>query len=93
MEPLQAYLTGKALQAFGHVDESFDRLSEKATEEISSEIRNVCAKLHVTQDDKINEVCAILNMKKRRFIELALLQAVDQANAVIRELHQDHTHD
>lgn len=89
MEPLKAYMTGKALQAFGHVDESFDRISDKNPEVFSEEIRNVCAKLHVTDDDKINAVCNILGMRKRRFIELALLQAVDQANQVIRELHPD----
>jgi len=34
-------------------------------------------------------VCAALNMKKRRFIELALLQAVEQAKAIINEFHDE----
>lgn len=88
MEPLKAYMTGKALIQFGHVDESFDHMPERNSDEFASEVRNVCAKLHITQDDEINAVCAVLNMKKRRFIELALLQAVEQAKAVIFEFRE-----
>ena len=48
-------------------------------------LKNVCAKLSVELSDDIDEVCSFLDISKRRFIEAAIIEALSQARAVMRE--------
>lgn len=46
-------------------------------------LKNVCAKLSVDLSDKIDQVCNLLDISKRMFIEAALIEALDQAEKVM----------
>lgn len=46
-------------------------------------IKNVCAKVSVRLSDSIDEVCALLGVQKRRFLEAAFMEAVERAHAII----------
>lgn len=46
-------------------------------------MKNVCAKVSVQLSDKIDSVCGMLDISKRAFIEAALIQAVEQAEAIM----------
>lgn len=55
-------------------------------EEIDKDaIKNVCAKLHVSLSDRIDQTVDLLGMSKRSFIEAALITALDRASSIIEE--------
>ncbi|MEV8190530.1 hypothetical protein [Streptomyces halstedii] len=49
-------------------------------------LRNVCAKLTVELAERIDRTAETLGITKRQFIERALIDAMDQADAMIREV-------
>lgn len=49
-------------------------------------MRNVCAKLTVELAERIDQVAANLGVTKRQFIERALIEAMDQADAMLAEV-------
>lgn len=48
-------------------------------------LKNVCAKLSVQLSDEIDRVTNLLDVSKRRFIEAALVDALNEANRIIGE--------
>jgi hypothetical protein len=46
-------------------------------------LKNVCAKLAIGLSDQIDQVCDLLGISKRMFIEAALIEALDQAEKVM----------
>lgn len=49
-------------------------------------LRNVCAKLTVELAERVDNTAAVLGITKRLFIERALIEAMDQADAMLTEL-------
>jgi hypothetical protein len=49
-------------------------------------VKNVCAKLSVPLSDRIDETVKLLDMSKRKFIELAIVQALDNANEIMNDV-------
>jgi len=49
-------------------------------------LRNVCAKLTVELSDRLDQVVSVLGINKRSFIERALIEAMDQADAMLTEV-------
>ena len=54
-------------------------------EAIKANLRNVCALISVELFDDLEGICGLLDMSKRKFIENALIFAIEEANVVIRE--------
>lgn len=50
------------------------------------EIKNVCAKLHISLVERLENVVNNLNMSKREFIEIALIEALDKAEAIFDDV-------
>lgn len=48
-------------------------------------IKNVCAKVSVNLSNSIDEVCALLGVQKRRFLEAAFMEAVERAHSILEE--------
>jgi hypothetical protein len=46
-------------------------------------LKNVCAKVAPELSDRIDNVCAILGIRKRRFLEAAFIEACDMAEETI----------
>ena len=46
-------------------------------------IKNVCAKVSVNLSNSIDEVCALLGVQKRRFLEAAFMEAVERARVIM----------
>lgn len=46
-------------------------------------LRNVCAKLTVELAERLDQTCSNLDISKRQFIERALIEAMDQADAAL----------
>ena len=50
------------------------------------EIKNVCAKLHISLVERLESVIANLDMSKREFIEIALIDAMNRAEAIFNDV-------
>ena len=63
----------------------FDHLldSGQLVETGSVELRNVCAKLSVELAERLDNTLSVIDMSKRQFIEMAILEAMDQAEHVL----------
>lgn len=48
-------------------------------------MKQVCAKLSQELSDNIDNVCGILDISKRKFIELSLVNAIDEFNSIASE--------
>lgn len=86
--PLDALLTRKALDrvALSGGHDLADMLLEGRLQvEGGIETKNVCAKVLPDLAAKIDEVCDLLDIPKRRFLEAAMIEAVNFAWSVIHE--------
>ncbi|EBU0958375.1 hypothetical protein CVX18_23685 [Salmonella enterica] len=81
--PLESLLTEKALAIVNDSGSHafFDSLLEKNPDAFP--VKNVCAKLSVQLSDRIDEVCDLLGVSKRKFIETALVDALARADGII----------
>lgn len=63
-------------------DEALDFLIASSDDE---KLKNLCTKVSVNLSNRIDGVCSILNISKRRFCELAFLEAVATADRIMSE--------
>lgn len=61
-------------------------LNDPNQEEINSQFKNVCAKLPLKMVDDLEGVCGLLDMSKRRFIEMAVSQALERCNKIFDDV-------
>lgn len=66
-----------------------DRLLDEEHRTGHPDIKNVCAKIHVSLSTELDEVCAFLDVSKREFIELALIDAIKRAKSAIHPVIDD----
>lgn len=73
--------------AFKHQSHKLQPLLESALESPEAEplVKNVCAKLSVGLVDHIDMACGILDISKRRFIELAITELLDKYESLTAE--------
>ena len=48
-------------------------------------VRNVCAKISSELADRLDNLCSFLSISKRRFIEAAIIDALEKSGEIIRE--------
>ncbi len=48
--------------------------------------KNVCAKLTEQLVDEMDGICGMLQMSKRQFIELAVIEALERCNSIFEEV-------
>ena len=46
-------------------------------------VKNVCAKVSIELSDDLDEVCNLLSISKRQFIEIALIEALSKARQIM----------
>ncbi|RYF39505.1 MAG: hypothetical protein EOO38_23190 [Cytophagaceae bacterium] len=46
-------------------------------------MKNVCAMIHQNLFDRLSDTCALLDISKRSFIEMALIEALNKADAIM----------
>lgn len=80
---LESLILEKSLSVVNGSDRS--AILEYALEEGHGDkfIKNVCAKVTTKLADDVANVCAALDIRQRRFIELALIDAVQRSNAIM----------
>jgi hypothetical protein len=82
--PLNALITEKALN-FISVRRNSDLVDLIARDQFehSVPLKNVCAKVLPELSDEIDEVCSLLGISKRRFLEAAMIEAVSKAKGIM----------
>jgi len=86
MSDFKQFIVYRAL-AFKFERENYD-LSERILEnaEMAVPLRNVCAKLTAELSDRIDQTVSVLGISKRLFIERALIEAMDQTDAMLEKV-------
>ena len=51
------------------------------------QLKNVCAKLSRELADRLDSTCSVLDISKRRFIEAAIIYALDEADRIAKEVN------
>lgn len=91
MKYLTELLTYRALHIKLASSAGSDLFLDRAIEDgnVSDELKlkNVCAKLSVQLSDRIDDTVNLLEIRKRRFIEAAIIAALDEADRVIKEVN------
>ena len=53
---------------------------------VGVEVKNVCAKLPIPIVERLDNLLGVLDMTKRDFIEMALVDALDRVDAILGEV-------
>jgi hypothetical protein len=52
----------------------------------SSQMRNICAHISPELFSQVEEYCGLLSLSKRKFVEMALVEAIDRAKSIVAEV-------
>lgn len=66
-----------------------DKLLEIALQQNpdQKELRNICALVSTSLFDRVEQTCNFLEISKRRFVEAALIDALEKASLIINEVN------
>ncbi|KFB70930.1 MAG: hypothetical protein AW09_003955 [Candidatus Accumulibacter phosphatis] len=78
---LDALVTGEALKLI-HQCRNADAIDHFPSLQVGT--RNVCAKVHPELADDIDQVCGLLGISKRRWLEAAFVEALDKTKAILQ---------
>lgn len=78
----------KAFQRLGTDDVSEGGIQEQLFKEAAEAgvVRNICAMISVQLFDQVEGACDMLGISKRKFVEAALIAAVDRASSIVAEV-------
>jgi hypothetical protein len=84
---LERKLTYKALGFLHNMDSLVERALENPSQELQEKlkIKNVCAAINGDLVERLENTLGILKMSKREFLESAIIDALDKADAVMDE--------
>lgn len=68
------------------VDHIIDSSSGDSEELAKLKVKNVCAALSIPLIERLENTLGILGMSKREFFEMAIIQALDEADKIIEEV-------
>jgi hypothetical protein len=87
---LEQKLTYKALGfMFDDSDRLLDHMIESGNEDVKKHFKNVCAALSMPLIERLENTLGLLNMSKREFFELAIIEALNKADEVMKEVGVD----
>ena len=78
------YLAYKVLEK-KYCDRGYDLIDYAIEKGDDVPVRNMCAKVHPAMIDRVDNVCEILGISKRRFIESAVATAIHEAEELLAE--------
>lgn len=82
---LQA-LKQKQLTTRGMDDAIAEQILKHAPE-VPEQTRNICALISVKLFNDVENCCQMLDISKRRFVEMALVEALDKAAVIVDEVN------
>lgn len=78
------YLVHKVL-SLKYDDRGYDLIDYAIAKGEDVPVRNMCAKVHPALIERMEGVCDVLGVSKRRFIESAVATAIHEAEALLAE--------
>lgn len=78
---MKAHIEGQAFNA-----EAMDRHLEKAAANGAPEIKTVCAPISIELFERLTNTLNLLDISKRSFIEAAIIEGLDRADAIMSEV-------
>jgi hypothetical protein len=84
---LQALKQKEQLSGHGGI---MDRVMDNylaTTPEVPEQMRNICATISIKLFEEVENVCKTLEISKRRFVELALIEACDKAAVIVDDVN------
>ena len=61
--------------------------AQQNPEAVKAELRNICALISPGLFLEVENLCNVLEFSKREFVEMALIEFVEKANAIVREVN------
>lgn len=58
----------------------------KTSPAVPEQMRNICASISIPLFERVENTCKSLDISKRRFVELALISALDRAAEIVDEV-------
>ena len=71
--------------SLGSVLEYMEATGQLEDADVKFQLKNVCAKLPNWLVEELEEVCSVLSMSKRDFIENAIIDSIESFNAIAEE--------
>ena len=65
--------------------EAADRIIEKDLKN-SPNIKTVCTPVHIELFNRLDQTLSLLNISKRAFIQMAIIEALDRADSIMAEV-------
>jgi len=83
--PLDLLLTERTLHRIRSICDGDlpDSLVDQAMPDSSPIIKNMCAKVSVQLVDRLDSTCQLLDVSKRKFIETAVIEALNRADQIM----------
>jgi len=63
-----------------------DEVIRQNPDEAKAQLRNICALISPQLFEKVENLCSTLDLSKREFVEMALVEFVELAEKVLREV-------
>lgn len=83
--PLDLLLTERTLHRIRSICDGDlpDSIIDQAMPDSSPIIKNMCAKVSVQLVDRLDSTCQLLDVSKRKFIETAVIEALNRADQIM----------
>ena len=65
--------------------EAADRILDKQIKN-HPDVKTVCTPIHIELFERLEETLSVLNISKRAFIQMAIVEALDRADAIMDEV-------
>ena len=63
-----------------------DAVLEQNPEVAKEKLRNICAFISPQLFDEVQSLCSLLDLSKRRFVEMALQDAIEKTHSIVNEV-------
>lgn len=86
------YIQFRALSAKAHIEgqafnsEATERMIEKAAAASPADFKTVCAPISIPLFERLTNTLSILEISKRSFIESAIIEALNKADEIMKEV-------
>lgn len=83
---LQALKLKQSTKGNGEFGDQMIDMALKQDPALGGLTRNICAHISVQLFDRVEQCCGMLDLSKRRFVEMALSEALDRAEAIVADI-------
>lgn len=83
---LQALKLKQSTKGNGEFGDAVIDMAIKQDPTLGGLTRNICAHVSVDLFERVEQCCSMLDLSKRRFVEMALREAIERAETIVAEI-------